>query len=365
MQDLAAQLEYLHSHLASGWIETLRHAGPKRRAEFVAWLKESPRNVHELLLMLAVDRALEHLDADRVRDIESLLAQVDQQVVGFPVAAHHESGRPSRGHPWRWFGVAASLVVISVIVWRLWNPFGAQDTAAPWKEYQTAKSEQRAFELEDGTVIHLNIDSRVAVRFSRQMRLVKLLEGEALFKVHHDPNRPFRVSTSDAVIQDVGTQFNVYSRADATVIAVLEGSVNVTPQEHPALPPAPASPDAPIASAIWPPTPATASRTLSVNQEAQITHSGSITVHTLSDASDAVAWQQRRLVFHQQTLQHIIEEFNRYSQRKIRLEGIAIMRHRFTGVFDADDPESLVQVLARESDLAVEKSDDGFVIRPR
>jgi len=365
MQNLAAQLEYLHSHRASGWIEALRDAGPKRRGEFVAWLKESPRNVHEFLLMLAVDRALEHVDARRVQDIESLLAQVDQQIVGFPSAAQHEMDRSTRAHPWRWIGIAASLVAISIIAWKLLSPSGVQGSAAPWKEYQTAKSEQRAFELEDGTVIHLNIDSRVAVQFTRQSRQVRLLEGEALFKVHHDANRPFSVSTSDAVIQDIGTEFNVYSRADATVIAVLEGRVNVTPQERGAYPAPAAKSDALLASAALAPMSTTASRTLSVNQEAQVTHSGSITVHTLSDASDAVAWQQRRLVFRQQTLQHIIEEFNRYSQRKIRLEGATVMHHRFTGVFDADDPESLVQVLARESDLAVEKSEDGFVIRSR
>jgi len=365
MQNLAAQLEYLHSHRASGWIEALRGAGPKRRAEFVAWLKESPRNVHELLLMLAVDRALEQVDANCVQDIESLLAQVDQQIVSLPPVAQREVNPPTRAHPWRWCGLAASVLAISVIAWEFLSPSGAHGSAGSWKEYQTAKSEQRAFELEDGTVIHLNTDSRVAVRFSKQSRLVRLLAGEALFKVHHDANRPFRVSTTDAVIQDVGTEFNVYSRADATVIAVLEGRVNVTSQEHSALPLPAASPDALLASAALAPSASTASRTLSVNQEAQVSHSGSITVHTLSDASDAVAWQQRRLVFRQQTLQHIIEEFNRYSQRKIRLEGTAVMHLRFTGVFDADDPDSLVQVLARESDLAVEKSEHGFVIRSR
>jgi ferric-dicitrate binding protein FerR (iron transport regulator) len=41
------------------------------------------------------------------------------------------------------------------------------------------------------------------------------------------------------------------------------------------------------------------------------------------------------------------------------------MNQVYTGVFDADDPESLVQVLAREGDLIVERSEDGFVVSSR
>jgi transmembrane sensor len=365
MQNLAAQLEYLHAHRASVWVEALRDAGPQQRAEFIAWLKESPRNVQELLLILAVDRALEQVDALHLQDIEALLRQVDAQVVGFPAAPQQGMRGPNSVHYGRWFGLAASFVVVSVIGWWLLGRTGVRGVEVRWQEYQTAKSEQRAFELEDGTVIHLNIDSHVAVHFSPQERLVRLLGGEALFKVRHDTNRPFRVYTSDAVIQDVGTEFNVYSRADATVIAVLEGRVNVSPQEHAALSAPAISSDQLPAAVSSAPLPTKEARTLSVNQEAQVSHSGAITVHTLRDASDAVAWRQRRLVFRQQTLQHIIEEFNRYGQRRIRLEGTAVLNQRFSGVFDADDPESLVQVLARESDLAVEQSADGFVIRSR
>ena len=74
----------------------------------------------------------------------------------------------------------------------------------------------------------LNTHSRVAVRLGAHAREVRLLRGEALFHVAHDPSRPFLVSTDDAVVQAVGTQFDVYRRDDGTVVAVLEGRVNVT-----------------------------------------------------------------------------------------------------------------------------------------
>jgi transmembrane sensor len=352
MQTVTSQLEYLQAQRASAWIEALPDAGPKQRSEFVAWLKESPLHVREVLLALAVDRALERLDAGRVRDIESLLAQVNRQVVGFPQQPVQAVSLRPKARALRWGALAAGVIGAALCAWLYMTPYRAD-----WKEYGTAKSEQRAFELEDGSVIYLNIDSRVAVRLSKPSREVRLLEGEALFRVRHDGSRPFRVYTKDAVIQDVGTEFNVYNRADGTVIAVIEGSVEVTPENGTAWP------DASGASTATGGTPPT--RTVCANEEVQITHGVALSVHRLADVSDAVAWQQRRLVFRQSTLQHIIEEFNRYSRQKIRLEGAGAMNQVYTGVFDADDPESLVQVLAREGDLIVERSEDGFVVRSR
>ena len=74
------ELEALYAVEASGWVETLRHASPGDEMRFVAWLKESPRNVRDFLLMLSLDCALEKLDAERLHSIEALITKVDQRV---------------------------------------------------------------------------------------------------------------------------------------------------------------------------------------------------------------------------------------------------------------------------------------------
>src|ERR1700729_2760986 len=76
----ARELEALYSVQASGWVETIRHASPGDEMRFVAWLKESPRNVRDFLLMLSLDCALEKLDAERLHSIEALIMKVDQRV---------------------------------------------------------------------------------------------------------------------------------------------------------------------------------------------------------------------------------------------------------------------------------------------
>jgi transmembrane sensor len=251
--------------------------------------------------------------------------------------------------------LAAASVVLCGAVWALLGRI----SSSGWTEFVTATGEQRAFELVDGSIIHLNTRSRLALRFSAHLREVRLLQGEALFRVRHDSARPFLVYTADAMVQATGTQFDVYRRPDGTQVAVIEGRVNVTPEAHPAL----AEYDLPDArpQGVEPlsRTPK-AAHSLGVSQEAHVDRDGQLSVKTVPDVAAVLAWRERRLVFNRETLQHIVDEFNRYSARQLRLEDADLGDRVFSGVFDADDPDSLAQVLARASDVSVRY--DGNVI---
>lgn len=353
-------LERLHAEQASAWLEMQPHASPEQRIAFVAWLKESPRNVRDILLMMTLDQALEHMDAGHSHDVRALIAQVQGSVVAFP--ARREPAEAALGRPWprRWAAMAAGIAIILGCGW-----FALSGRTAEWQVYQTATSEQRAFELGDGSVINLNTHSRIAVRLSRMGRDVRLIEGEALFRVRHDAARPFRVFTGDAVIEDLGTQFNVYHRPEGTVVAVLEGQISIAPVSQPAI--HGAASVALAAAASEPPEAASHApqRAIGANQVAEVSPVGVISVRTVSDVTDAISWRDRRLVFRQESLKRIVEEFNRYNSRQIRLEGPAVASRVYTGVFDADDVDSLAQVLARDTDLQIEKTEQGMVIRQR
>lgn len=64
-------------------------------------------------------------------------------------------------------------------------------------------------------------------------RLLELDRGEALFRVARDAARPFQVRIDDRVIEALGTQFNVYRRADDVLLTVVEGRVSVMSRSHP------------------------------------------------------------------------------------------------------------------------------------
>jgi transmembrane sensor len=348
------ELEVLHAIEASGWVETMRRASPGDEMRFVAWLKESPRNVRDFLLMLSLDCALDRLDAGRLESIESLIAQVDERVTALPTRPALISRTRGRG---RWKFAAAASVLLAAGAAAAW----LTERRAGWQEIETSTGEQRTVELADGSVVYLNTHSRLRVRLSAHIRDVRLLRGEALFRVHHDAARPFLVYTDDAMVQAVGTQFDVYRRDDGTVVAVLEGRVNLTPAagggDASGGAAAPAGPRVAVGPG--------ASRSLGASEEARVSHAGSVSIREVNNVSDTVAWRERRLIFHEQTLGQIVHEFNRYRTNPIRLEGVAVTERVYTGVFDADDADSLVQVLAHDPALSVERSGEAVVVKLR
>jgi ferric-dicitrate binding protein FerR (iron transport regulator) len=69
-------------------------------------------------------------------------------------------------------------------------------------------------------------------------------------------------------------------------------------------------------------------------------------------------------MFRSDRLADIATEFNRYNRApQIRIVEESVGMHRFSGVFDADDPESLAQILEGSGELSVERSKREIVIR--
>src|SRR6202034_247043 len=111
----ARELEALYAVQASGWVETMRDASPGDEMRFVAWLKESPRNVRDFLLMLSLDCALEELDAERLHSIEALITKVDQRVTPLmPRPAPAAAAAAKRSRRLRWAALAAGVLLAAM-----------------------------------------------------------------------------------------------------------------------------------------------------------------------------------------------------------------------------------------------------------
>jgi transmembrane sensor len=203
--------------------------------------------------------------------------------------------------------------------------------------YTTGIGEQRSFKLADGSTLHLNVMSRAKVKFSGQLRRVQLLEGEALFVVRSDAQRPFQVTTDTAAVQVLGTQFNVNRQHGRTTVSVLDGAVRAGNES--------------------------ASEELGAGEEASVTLER-VERNPEPDTANAVAWRQRRLVFRDDTLAEVVAEFNRYNAAQIRVEGKARDK-QLIGIFNADDPQSLMLFLGRDGSLDIERDAKGFAIRPQ
>lgn len=329
---LQTQIDRLIAHRAAQWHQILEHASESERAEFVSWLKQSPLHVKEYLEAAYTDQVLQDVDSDREMDVDALLATISPDVVSLGKPASEPAPKPSR--VFRWKAALAAGVAICALSAAVLYQRGHADA------FSTAIGEQRTIELKDASIVTLNADSLIEVKLDERNRAVELLRGEALFNVAHDAKRPFKVQTRSAVVEAVGTQFNVYVRPDGTRVSVLEGRVRVqTPEE---------------------------TQNLAAGEEAQVRLDGAIERIAKADVRNAVAWRERRLVFVDTPLEEMVREFNRYSPAiQLRLQDVPEGSHHYNGIFDAADPESLAVLLAKEPDLILERHAGQIVIRGR
>jgi len=338
------------------WIERLRD-NPNESEAFFAWLIDSPRHVEVFLQALTLEQRIAAIFPSCWHALDKAAAAngipQDQLTNVIPLGPPIDvPPHKPRKRAWWPAALAAGIIAATVLGWCFFEFF------ADWRHFTTAVGEQRTIQLPDGSIIELNTDSNLKVRISASARELWLLQGEALFKVQHDASRPFTVRTGDSVIEAVGTQFDVYQRRNATTVSVLEGRVRVNADR---------TARNGVATANNPSTgiAASGSTALSAGEQVDIEHNGQIEKPKQLNAAHIAAWRERRLIFDEETLQNIASEFNRYNHRHLHIEGDAAAERRFSGIFDADDPESLAKLLSRDTHLTVERLEGEIVVRPR
>ena len=158
-------------------------------------------------------------------------------------------------------------------------------------------------------------------------------------------------------VKAVGTQFDVYRKADGTIVTVVEGRVAILAVRE-------AEGDngsTRHASEGYPsvlPGIDLAQRegegVIFLGAGEQITVSPKIvrkTVHP--NLAGATSWTQRQLVFDSASLADVAEELNRYNERKLVIDPSALGTLHISGVFSSTDPISLIRFLRDRPGLRV------------
>ncbi len=324
---------------AAYWLAALsdESCSDAERQQFSQWLRASTRNVEEFLRLSTLARALSQNDAlwpDGT--VESLIAEARASSNVASLESSRAGGdalRTRRVVPWLMAAAIAFVAIGAAFVasstrWKAW----VADPA-----YQTAMGEQRSITLADGSVVELNTRSRLQTQFSRKLRAVELLEGEAIFRVAKDAQRPFRVRAGSTDIVAVGTAFNVNAHDARTVVTVLEGRVRVDTGSAPMM--------------------------LDVGEQLIVAPAQPIVRVSLTDTDKVISWTQRRLIFEETAIGDAAAEFARYSPRQIRVEDAAIATREVSGVFDATDPASLIAFLRRDERVEIVADGAGWIVR--
>lgn len=92
-------------------------------------------------------------------------------------------------------------------------------------DLHTAPAEWRSQTLEDGSQLTLAGNSAVDVEFSTGERRIRLLHGQVLVDVSHDPTRPFVIQTEEGSFKALGTRFVVSEGHARSELTMLESRV--------------------------------------------------------------------------------------------------------------------------------------------
>jgi transmembrane sensor len=322
---------------------------PEEQALLDSWLLASPRHRSAFLRLEAAWRR-----ADRLKRLRPLDGRVDADLLSGPsilnipqYPARTTTGSedaPARPPPlqaappvrsrYGYWATAAAIAFVALGA-ALW-------TAIERPGWQTYATDFRAIErivLTDGSLVHLNKNSRMRVRVGERRREIVLERGEAQFTVARDPARPFDVQADTTTVRAVGTVFSVRLGTGRDVeVIVKEGRVQIDPPQLQAVQ---ANTDvAPPRISLL-----SAGETVRIKPRGQVEDIQVVKVAE-ADVSRKLSWTEgRRLIFDRQTLAEVVAEFNRYNRRQMVIADPVIAGRRVGGGFEATDIDSFIAAL--------------------
>jgi transmembrane sensor len=313
------------SHPAASAVKRLREAGewiqrlnestdPALAEEWMKWCQSDPEN---LPAFEGIQSVWDGFSIERSAPATQSLSHARASRVRIALAA------------------AGLLIVAGAATW-----FGLRYSAE--QVFDTVISEQRVETLSDGSRLDLAPDSRVGVRFTKDLREVHLDRGEAFFTVAHDPARPFIVHVNGLAVTAVGTAFDVRTGPSSTVVTVSEGRVSVGPANAPAT-----TVRADVGQRVTFSRPA---RRLSV---------------AAADPKIAESWRDGTLQYVGEPLEDVVSDINRYSRRKI-LVAPALLQSRFTGTVSTANIGDWLAALQQIFPVdVVDQGSNGILIQSR
>lgn len=327
------------------------------REEFIDWLRDSQTHIAEMLRLYQVHGALEQFREWADISTDQPPTEGRGNVVALPAVSppplQRMERRRSRMPGIRRFAFAATLVAVTIGSAIFFLPqFRGQWIA-------TERGERREVVLEDGSVVQVDPQTRLTVRFNESQRRVVLEQGRAFFRVARNPHRPFRVEAGDTTVRAIGTAFGVDRRAqDQLVVTVSEGKVAVSSTNG-----APSHPT--VVSDSLPgtrPAQAQGGIVLTANEQVILDTTGSPQPVRAVDSRRELAWAQGRLVFKNDTVARVIAEFNRYNRVQLAVTDAALAARPITGVFDAANPEGFIAFLQSAAPVHIERDDGRSIV---
>ncbi|EZP67321.1 putative transcriptional regulator [Sphingomonas paucimobilis] len=212
--------------------------------------------------------------------------------------------------------------------------------AAP-ERFTTRKGEVRLVPLADGSSMTLNTASHAEVLFDAHRRHVRLIDGEALFEVARERQRPFTVKSGDMQAEALGTVFSVANISSRPLtVTVKQGRVAMRHARS------------------------TATLALAANMQGTIDAQGQLASTDLAPGTidRDIAWREGKIIFSGETLRSAAAEFARYSDVPIAFADAFTGNRTISGYYSATDVSGFVEAVSLSLGLRVAPRDGGYVL---
>ncbi|MFI5231709.1 MAG: FecR domain-containing protein [Gemmatimonadales bacterium] len=252
---------------------------------------------------------------------------------------------------------AAFLVIASGATWFAWTR-RPHDAAAPVasaepRHYSTSRGQNATIQLTDGSQVVLAPASRLTIPadYGAPNRAIGL-DGEAIFSVRHDATHPFRVRARGAVVEDLGTRFDVraYQNDAAVTVAVAEGAVTLGRERS-----TPAGAGHPAAEGV----------VLHQGEVGSLDRAGAVSSVRTSRIASRLAWSRGRLVFVARPLPEVLVEIGRWYALDIRVPDERLASRLVTAEFSTQSVSEMIDALALAVDANVTRSGQVVTLRAR
>lgn len=322
-------------------------ASEEEESSVSAWMEidsERARTVEDLRQICELARAV-----PQRFDVTAAWEKVNQKTTQEERGAKYVDRPPVQSRKKRLspiYRIIGLLLIVGIAVVLLVPERQAEGPAAPTERVYATKRGQRAtINLVDGTSVSLNVESKITipVTFATEIREVHV-EGEAFFKVAPDANRPFLVHTGNAIVEVLGTEFNVRSIGGrkSVQVVVAEGKVSLRERRQ-------------------------AQESATVLNRADmglLSNGGGVSVKRNVSLSSYLSWTEGRLSFDKTPLTEVFQELERWYDLEIRLsEGVA-GESLLTATFTDEPLREILNVVAESMKLRYEVNGRIVIVYP-
>ena len=324
------------------WHLLLEDGSDAQRREFEVWLLQDPRHRD------AYERAAVAWDAFARLDSGDLDLDISENGPVKPrpdkPPSRFRARREKLNRPAFRIAVslatAAAIAVVTVII-ATRQPAGPFDSAPPVVAKHTSeRGEIKPLILPEGSRVTLAPRTELSVSLSSGAREIALIQGAAIFDVASDPARPFSVSAGRVSATALGTVFEMRNNGGVVRVAVADGEVEWA---RPFL----------LAGR---PTDLMQRNALAAGNFASLKLDSDEAVFGSFKAQDFGSWRRSRLNYEGATLKEIIADANRYSERRIVLQGdyAKVESLSMTGFFNSDDVDDMLSTLTAVFPVTIE-----------